>query len=123
MWVFVSNFNPLKLKLIAKLSNAYFRLFDSNMLINNITTVICLDDYHSLDRTRRRKKEVMMLDPRANDFELMLDPIPFGPSVRDGMKYSLALFIKILISWRAIGLNESSGPPSIEDSLTIPINT
>ncbi|CAN6562504.1 unnamed protein product [Malus baccata var. baccata] len=75
MWVFVSNFSPLKLKLIAKLSNAYFRLFDSNMLISNITTVICLDDYHSLDRTRRRKKEVMTLDPRANDFELMLDPI------------------------------------------------
>ncbi|RXH97278.1 hypothetical protein DVH24_035946 [Malus domestica] len=48
--------SPLKLKLIAKLSNAYFRLFDSNMLINNITMVIFLDDYHSLDKIGRKKK-------------------------------------------------------------------
>ncbi|KAB2608949.1 phosphoribulose kinase [Pyrus ussuriensis x Pyrus communis] len=75
MWVFISNFSPLKLKLIAKLSNVYFRLFDSNMLISNITTVICLDDYHSLDRTRRKKKGVTILDPRANNFDLTLDPI------------------------------------------------
>ncbi|RXH82627.1 hypothetical protein DVH24_002399 [Malus domestica] len=75
--------SPLKLKLIAKLSNAYFRPFDSNMLINNITTVICLDDYHSLDRAGRKKKGVTMSDPRANDFDLTLDPIAYLVSYLD----------------------------------------
>ncbi|KAM2499072.1 hypothetical protein TB2_040767 [Malus domestica] len=33
--------------------------------------VICLDEYHSLDMTWRKKKGVTMLDPRANDLDLM----------------------------------------------------
>ncbi|KAB2613137.1 phosphoribulokinase [Pyrus ussuriensis x Pyrus communis] len=57
------------------------RLFDSNMFINNITTVICLDDYHSLDKTGRKKKGVTTLDPQANDFDLTLDPIAYLFSV------------------------------------------
>ena len=34
-------------------------------------TVICLDDYHSLDRQGRKKAGVTALDPRANNFDLM----------------------------------------------------
>nr|P85112.1 RecName: Full=Phosphoribulokinase, chloroplastic; Short=PRK; Short=PRKase; AltName: Full=Phosphopentokinase [Vitis sp.] len=42
---------------------------DSNTLISDTTTVICLDDYHSLDRG------VTALDPRANDFDLMYEQV------------------------------------------------
>lgn len=48
---------------------------DSNTLISDTTTVICLDDYHSLDRTGRKEKGVTALDPRANDFDLMYEQV------------------------------------------------
>jgi phosphoribulokinase len=34
---------------------------DSNTLISDTTTVICLDDYHSLDRTGRKEKVLLHL--------------------------------------------------------------
>jgi phosphoribulokinase len=36
-------------------------------------TVICLDDYHSLDRKQRKKTGITALDPRANNFDLMYE--------------------------------------------------
>jgi ABC-type glutathione transport system ATPase component len=45
---------------------------DSNTLISDTTTVICLDDYHSLDRNERKDKVVTALDPRANNFDLSM---------------------------------------------------
>ncbi|CAM9001657.1 unnamed protein product [Rhodiola kirilowii] len=48
---------------------------DSNTLISDTTTVICLDDYHSLDRTGRKEKGVTALNPRANDFDLMYEQV------------------------------------------------
>ncbi|XP_022737480.1 phosphoribulokinase, chloroplastic-like [Durio zibethinus] len=48
---------------------------DSNTLISDMTTVICLDDYHSLDRTGRKEKGVTALDPRANNFDLMYEQV------------------------------------------------
>jgi len=38
-------------------------------------TVICLDDYHSLDRQGRKKAGVTALDPKANNFNLMYEQI------------------------------------------------
>lgn len=38
-------------------------------------TVICLDDYHSLDRQGRKEAGVTALDPRANNFDLMYEQI------------------------------------------------
>lgn len=38
-------------------------------------TVICLDDYHSLDRKGRKQAGVTALDPRANNFDLMYEQI------------------------------------------------
>lgn len=38
-------------------------------------TVICLDDYHSLDRYQRKEQKVTALDPRANNFDLMYEQI------------------------------------------------
>ncbi|PIA58786.1 hypothetical protein AQUCO_00500608v1 [Aquilegia coerulea] len=48
---------------------------DSNTLISDTTTVICLDDYHSLDRTGRKVHKVTALDPKANDFDLMYEQV------------------------------------------------
>ena len=44
---------------------------DSNTLLSEYTTVICLDDYHCLDRYGRKEKKVTALAPEAQDFELM----------------------------------------------------
>lgn len=38
-------------------------------------TVICLDDYHSLDRKGRKMAGVTALDPKANNFDLMYEQI------------------------------------------------
>lgn len=38
-------------------------------------TVICLDDYHSLDRKQRKETGITALNPRANNFDLMYEQI------------------------------------------------
>lgn len=48
---------------------------DSNTLLSDMTTVICLDDYHSLDRNGRKKEAVTALDPRAQNFDLMYEQV------------------------------------------------
>jgi len=48
---------------------------DSNTLISDNTTVICLDDYHCLDRYGRKDKGVTALAPEAQDFDLMYEQI------------------------------------------------
>ena len=40
-----------------------------------MTTVICLDDYHSLDRNGRKRESVTALDPKAQNFDLMYEQI------------------------------------------------
>jgi len=48
---------------------------DSNTLISEMTTVICLDDYHSLDREGRKVAQVTALAPEAQNFDLMHDQV------------------------------------------------
>ena len=48
---------------------------ESNTLISNMTTVICLDDYHSLDRFGRKEKNVTALAPEAQNFDLMYEQV------------------------------------------------
>mmetsp|Transcript_6729 Transcript_6729/g.18017 ORF Transcript_6729/g.18017 Transcript_6729/m.18017 type:complete len:383 (+) Transcript_6729:137-1285(+) len=48
---------------------------DSNTLISDMTTVICLDDFHSLDRSGRTREKVTALDPKAQNFKLMYEQI------------------------------------------------
>ncbi|TKW06287.1 hypothetical protein SEVIR_7G233100v4 [Setaria viridis] len=48
---------------------------DSNTLVGGTATVICLDDYHSLDRAERKARGLTALDPRANDFDLMYEQV------------------------------------------------
>jgi phosphoribulokinase len=40
-----------------------------------LVTVICLDDYHCLDRIQRKETGITALDPRANNFDLMYEQI------------------------------------------------
>ncbi len=40
-----------------------------------MTTVICLDDYHCLDRNGRKEKGVTALAPEAQDFDLMYEQV------------------------------------------------
>jgi phosphoribulokinase len=40
-----------------------------------LVTVICLDDYHSLDRKQRKEVGVTALNPKANNFDLMYEQI------------------------------------------------
>lgn len=62
---------------------------DSNTLISDTTTVICLDDYHSLDRTGRKEKGVTALDPRANDFDLMYQQVK---AIKDGISVEKPIY-------------------------------
>ena len=54
---------------------------DSNTLISEMTTVICLDDYHSLDRNGRKVEKVTALDPKAQNFELMYQQVRRRPPI------------------------------------------
>jgi len=48
---------------------------DSNTLLSDMTTVICLDDYHCLDRQGRKEKKVTALAPEAQNFDLMYEQV------------------------------------------------
>ncbi|KAK9810242.1 hypothetical protein WJX72_007149 [[Myrmecia] bisecta] len=48
---------------------------DSNTLLSDMTTVICLDDYHSLDRNGRKREGVTALAPEAQNFDLMYEQV------------------------------------------------
>jgi phosphoribulokinase len=45
----------------------------SDLFGEDFVTVICLDDYHSLDRKQRKETGITALDPRANNFDLMAE--------------------------------------------------
>lgn len=41
----------------------------------DFVTVICLDDYHSLDRKQRKETGITALNPKANNFDLMYEQV------------------------------------------------
>jgi phosphoribulokinase len=47
----------------------------SDLFGEEFITVICLDDYHCLDRYQRKDQKITALDPRANNFDLMYEQI------------------------------------------------
>ncbi|MDX2097461.1 MAG: phosphoribulokinase [Leptolyngbyaceae cyanobacterium bins.59] len=47
----------------------------SDLFGDDFITVICLDDYHSLDRKQRKEAGVTALNPQANNFDLMYEQI------------------------------------------------
>ena len=48
---------------------------DSNTLISDMATVICLDDYHLHDRNGRKEAKVTALDEKAQNFDLMYEQV------------------------------------------------
>jgi hypothetical protein len=66
--------------IVTRLPHLTWRAFtggnpDSNTLISDMTTVICLDDYHCLDRNGRKEKGVTALAPEAQNFDLMYQQV------------------------------------------------
>ncbi|BAZ44387.1 phosphoribulokinase [Chondrocystis sp. NIES-4102] len=47
----------------------------SDLFGEEFMTVICLDDYHSLDRKGRKAAGVTALNPKANNFDLMYEQV------------------------------------------------
>ncbi|MEB3164046.1 MAG: phosphoribulokinase [Prochlorothrix sp.] len=47
----------------------------SDLFGKELITVICLDDYHSLDRKQRKEHGVTALNPKANNFDLMAEQV------------------------------------------------
>merc|ERR1719331_1470246 len=48
---------------------------DSNTLISDLTTVICLDDYHLNDRNGRKESGLTALNTKENNFDLMFEQV------------------------------------------------
>merc|ERR1719271_2236721 len=48
---------------------------ESNTLLSDRTTVLCLDDFHCLDRFGRKEKNVTALAPEAQNFDLMYEQV------------------------------------------------
>lgn len=49
--------------------------WETNTLVSDLTTVICLDDYHLNDREGRKVTKRTALDPEENNFDLMYEQI------------------------------------------------
>merc|ERR1712127_168061 len=49
--------------------------WETNTLVSDLTTVICLDDYHSNDRNGRKESGLTALNPLENNFDLMYDQV------------------------------------------------
>merc|ERR1712228_961352 len=49
--------------------------WETNTLVSDLTTVICLDDYHLNDRNGRKETGLTALNPLENNFDLMYEQI------------------------------------------------
>merc|ERR1719223_2266600 len=49
--------------------------WETNTLVSDLTTVICLDDYHSNDRNGRKESGLTALNTEENNFDLMLEQV------------------------------------------------
>jgi phosphoribulokinase len=49
--------------------------WETNTLVSDLTTVICLDDFHSNDRNGRKESGLTALNPLENNFDLMCEQI------------------------------------------------
>jgi len=49
--------------------------WETNTLVSDLTTVICLDDYHLNDRNGRKESGLTALDTRENNFDLMYEQV------------------------------------------------
>jgi len=49
--------------------------WETNSLVSDLTTVLCLDDYHLNDRGGRKITKRTALDPLENNFDLMFEQL------------------------------------------------
>merc|ERR1719217_1093604 len=49
--------------------------WETNTLVSDQTTVICLDDYHLNDRNGRKETGLTALNPLENNFDLMYEQV------------------------------------------------
>ena len=47
--------------------------WETNSLVSDLTTVLCLDDYHLNDRNGRKESGLTALNPKENNFDLMYE--------------------------------------------------
>jgi len=55
--------------------------WETNTLVSDLTTVICLDDFHLNDRGGRKESGLTALDTRENNFDLMFEQVK---ALKDG---------------------------------------
>jgi len=63
--------------------------WETNTLVSDLTTVICLDDYHSNDRGGRKVTGRTALDTAENNFDLMYEQVK---ALKDGKSISKPIY-------------------------------
>jgi len=63
--------------------------WETNTLVSDLTTVICLDDYHLNDRQGRKETGLTALDTRENNFDLMYEQVK---ALKDGKSISKPIY-------------------------------
>jgi phosphoribulokinase len=63
--------------------------WETNTLVSDLTTVICLDDYHLNDRNGRKVTKRTALDPLENNFDLMYEQVK---ALKDGKSVSKPIY-------------------------------
>ena len=63
--------------------------WETNTLVSDLTTVICLDDYHLNDREGRKVSGLTALDTRENNFDLMYEQVK---ALKDGKSVSKPIY-------------------------------
>jgi len=63
--------------------------WETNTLISDLTTVICLDDYHINDRQGRKESGLTALNTLENNFDLMYEQVK---ALKEGKKVSKPIY-------------------------------
>merc|ERR1719444_90646 len=63
--------------------------WETNTLVSDLTTVICLDDYHLNDRNGRKESGLTALNPLENNFDLMYEQVK---ALKDGKTVSKPIY-------------------------------
>lgn len=63
--------------------------WETNTLVSDLTTVICLDDYHLNDRNGRKESGLTALNPLENNFDLMYEQVK---ALKDGKSVSKPIY-------------------------------
>jgi phosphoribulokinase len=63
--------------------------WETNTLVSDLTTVICLDDYHLNDRGGRKVTGRTALDPEENNFDLMYEQVK---ALKEGKSISKPIY-------------------------------